>query len=247
MRLTPKLALLLTVPPMMWAGNAIVGRMLAANVPPMQLNTLRWLTAAIVLLPMAWRVLANAKRRAEICARWPALAVMGGLGVGAYSALQYLALRTSSPINVVLITSITPVLTMLLGVVLFDERPRLHQFAGACVSTLGVLTVLTRGDAAQLSELHFVPGDLWVLVACLCWATYSWLLSRPPASLSGARRPNWTWAEFLLIQILFGLVWSGLATGAEAFFGAQTPRWNSGVALALLFIGIGPAVIAYRC
>jgi hypothetical protein len=37
-RLSPATALLLTIPPLMWAGNAVVGRMVAELVPPMMLK-----------------------------------------------------------------------------------------------------------------------------------------------------------------------------------------------------------------
>ena len=41
-RLTPATAALLTIPPLLWAGNAIVGRLVAGYVPPLTLNFLRW-------------------------------------------------------------------------------------------------------------------------------------------------------------------------------------------------------------
>ena len=51
-RLTFGTAVLLTVPPLMWAGNAIVGRLVKDAVPPMTLNLLRWSLALLVLLPL---------------------------------------------------------------------------------------------------------------------------------------------------------------------------------------------------
>ena len=46
MTLTPRLALLLTPP--LWAGNA-VGRLVRDDIPPMALNTLRWLLAFVLI------------------------------------------------------------------------------------------------------------------------------------------------------------------------------------------------------
>ena len=37
-RLTPRLALLMTLPPALWAGNAVVGRLMVGHVPPLTLN-----------------------------------------------------------------------------------------------------------------------------------------------------------------------------------------------------------------
>ncbi len=50
-------ALLMTMPPLMWAGNAVVGRLLVGHVPPLTLNLMRWVLAALLLLPLGWRAL----------------------------------------------------------------------------------------------------------------------------------------------------------------------------------------------
>jgi len=52
--------------------------------------------------------------------------------------------------------------------------------------------------------VHFVAGDLYVLVAIVAWAFYSWQLARPPANMRAPLRPDWDWAGFLLLQTLFG-------------------------------------------
>ena len=39
--LTPRTVVLLTLPPLLWAGNAVVGRLLVGTVPPLLLNALR--------------------------------------------------------------------------------------------------------------------------------------------------------------------------------------------------------------
>ncbi len=245
--LTPRVAALLVIPPLTWAGNAVVGRMFAASVPPLQLNALRWLGALAILLPLGWRVLSTASRRAEIRVRWPALALLGALGVGAYNSLQYLALQTSTPINVTLIASSVPVWMLFIGILFYREPARRAQWIGAILSALGVFTVMLRGDLAQLAGLRFVPGDGWMLLAAVSWAFYSWQLARPPASLQGPNRPAWTWADFLLLQVLFGLLWSGMAAGAESWLLPREIEWSSGLGWAIVFLAVGPSVLAYRC
>ena len=40
---------------LLWAGNAIIGRIAPdSDVPPIALNFWRWVTAFVVLLPFAW-------------------------------------------------------------------------------------------------------------------------------------------------------------------------------------------------
>ena len=43
--LSLRTALLLTLPPLLWAGNAVVGRLAVGAVPPVALNFVRWLQA----------------------------------------------------------------------------------------------------------------------------------------------------------------------------------------------------------
>ena len=52
-KVTPAAALLLTLPPLLWAGNAVVGRVIASMASPMTLNLLRWSLAFLLLLPLA--------------------------------------------------------------------------------------------------------------------------------------------------------------------------------------------------
>ena len=45
------------MPPLLWAGNAVVGRLVTDLVPPITLNFLRWVLAFAILLPLAAWVL----------------------------------------------------------------------------------------------------------------------------------------------------------------------------------------------
>ena len=244
MTLTPRLALLMTLPPLLWAGNAVVGRLMVGEVPPLTLNLMRWVLTALILLPLAWKALTPASRIRE---RWGYLALVGLLGVGAFNSLQYLALVTSSPINVTLVASSMPVWMLAVGALCYGERPRRAQLAGAALGLAGVLLVISRGAPATLLEVRFVPGDLFILVAVIGWAFYSWLLARPPAHMQGARRPDWDWAGFLLVQTLFGIAAASLFTAGEQLAGAAPIRWNWGVVAALVYVSLGASIVAYRC
>jgi len=162
MTLTPRMALLLTLPPLLWAGNSVVGRLLVGQVPPLTLNFLRWVLTLAVLLPLAWRALVPLSRIRE---RWPYLMTIGVLGVGAYNSLQYLALVTSTPLNVTLVASSMPVWTLLVGALFYGEKPTARQLAGGAMGLVGVALVVSRGSWQTLSTVRFVPGDLYILVA----------------------------------------------------------------------------------
>ena len=239
-RLSPATALLLALPPLLWAGNAVTGRLVSPLIGPMTLNFLRWLLAFVILLPLAHRVL---RPGSALWPAWKRFSVLGLLGVGCYNALQYLALQTSTPINVTLVASSGPVWMLLVGALFFGEPVSRRQIAGAALSLVGVLVVMSRGSWALLAQVRLVPGDLYVLLATLAWAFYSWLLARPsePAEIRN------DWAAFIMAQIVFGLGWSGLFAGAEWALTDTHISWGWPLTAALLYIAIGPAIIAYRC
>ena len=238
-RLDVQTAALLTLAPLLWAGNAVVGRLVVELVAPITLNFLRWALAFVILLPLAGWVLRPGSGLWQHRRRF---AVLGLLGVGLYNALQYLALQTSTPVNVTLVASSMPLWMLALGRLFFGARVTRPQLLGALLSIAGVAVVLARGDWANLARLSLVPGDLYILAATLAWALYSWLLSRPAEP--PAMRADW--AAFLLAQVSFGLVWSGLLAGGEWLLADPHIRWGWPLAAALAFVALGPAVLAYR-
>jgi drug/metabolite transporter (DMT)-like permease len=244
MTLTPRLALLLTLPPLLWAGNAVVGRMVRDDIPPMALNALRWALAFVLLAPLARRLLMSPH---EALSRWRGLAWLGLLGMGCYNALQYLALHSSSPLNVTLITASLPVWMLGVGAMAYRVKPTRRQIAGALLSLAGVALVIARGDPAALLSVQFVPGDLLMLLAIFCWAVYSWMLARPAAGLRAGQAPHWNWAEALMAQLLFGVFFSGVSAGVEQVIAPATIHWSPLLVAVLFYVAIGPSLIAYRC
>lgn len=243
-RLTLPTALLLTVPPLMWAGNAVVGRAVADLIPPMTLNFLRWVMAFFILLPWTWQLL---KPASSVWKNWRRYAVLGLLGVGCYNALMYLALHTSTPLNVTLVGASMPMWMLATGALFFNQTIRRVQVLGAVLSLLGVLVVLSRGDLARLANVQLVPGDFYIVLASIAWAFYSWLLSQP----KDAPEIRGDWAAFLMAQMVFGLGWAGLLTGGEWALSSKdvgaSITWGWPLAAALVYVALGPALLAYRC
>lgn len=82
-----------------------------------------------------------------------------------------------------------------------------------------------------------------MILATIAWSFYSWLLTRhndPPAV-------RVDWAAFLLAQVIYGALWSGVFAGVEWAGSAVSVHWSWTVAAALMYVAIGPAIIAFRC
>ena len=247
MHLSPRLVLLLILPPLLWAANAVFARIAINSIGPLWLNALRWGLALLILLPLGWKLLASTSARQAVGERWVYLGILGLIGVGAYNGLQYVALRTSTPVNVTLIASSLPLWSMIVGVLFYRVHPTRPQLIGAALSLAGVLTVLSRGELQVLLRIQLVEGDLLMVLAIMGWAIYSWMLARPPANMSGSARPDWSWAEFLLGQCLFGVLIGFAAAGVgEVVAPSMTSDWNGTLIATIIFVAVGPSVIAYR-
>ena len=244
-RLTARTALLLTLPPLLWAGNAVVGRLMVGEIPPITFNLLRWVAGFALLLPLAAWVL---RRDSPLWPHWGRMALLGLLGMGSYNALQYMALKTSTPLNVTLVGSSMPIFMLGLGRLLYGARISRQQWWGVALSTAGVLTVLTRGDWSQLLALKLVAGDVLMLLATATWAWYSWLLTKPPANRPDPPALRNNWSAWLMAQVIPGLMWSALFTGVEWMVVPDLHiHWGWPLAAALAYVALGPSLLAYFC
>lgn len=228
---------LLLLPPLFWAGNAVVGRALVGHFPPLALSFARWALALALLAPFV--IGAVRKNWSAIRAHLPLLALTAFLGVGCYNSLQYVALQTSTAVNATLIGASGPIMTLLVGAAWFNSPVRHRQGAGAALSALGVLWVIARGEPVNLLRLHFATGDMIMLVATFTWSIYTWLLRtrRPPLPLSA----------FLFVQIALGAAMILPFALAEYALTGATAAPTAGNAAALLYVALLPSLVAYYC
>ncbi|MEO8974908.1 MAG: DMT family transporter [Casimicrobiaceae bacterium] len=172
--------LLLTLTPLFWAGNWIVGRGLADDVPPIALSFFHWLFAIVMLAPFAWpRV-----RRdwARIRASWRILLLMGIVGVGMHNTLAYLGLHSTTATNGVILNSFIPVMIVTFSWVFLGERLTRAQTGGVLVSFAGVMAILSHGSLQALAQFRLNIGDLWMMLAMARWSIYS-ILNPAPAGI----------------------------------------------------------------
>ncbi len=237
--ITPAAVFYLTVPQLIWAGNAIVGRMVAGTIPPMTFNLLRWSLAFLILLPFTAKVF---RKDSPLWPAWKRFALLGFLGVGIYNTLQYFALRTSSPINTTLVGASVPMWMFIIGWLFYGVKAHKLEIIGALVSMSGVLLVLSRAELSFFTTFAFVPGDALMVLAAIFWAFYCWRLSQrgEPEEL----RSNWS--LFLMGQMFFGLIFSGVFTAGEWALTDAHIQWSGTLVAGIFYVAIGASVIAYK-
>lgn len=167
------------VPGLMWAGNAIVARSVAAETPPIGLAFWRWTLAALIVLPFAWP---HVRRDAKaMFASWPIMLLLSALGIAFFNTGLYTAAHETTALNIVMLQSSLPVMVVAASFLLFRDSVAWNQGLGIMISLAGALVLISHGDPAVLERFEFNRGDLWMLAACVSYAFYTALLRLRPA------------------------------------------------------------------
>lgn len=164
-----------------WAGNAVVARFVVDDIPPLTLAFGRWLIAFIVLLPFALPHLKG--QWSYIRSQWLVILILGFIGVTVYNTVLYIAAHSTAAVNITLVSSTLPLITLLASWLLLSHRPTHWQLLGIVISLCGVLTIISSGNIEQLLTLAFNHGDVMIFGIACCWSIYSVLLRKYPLSL----------------------------------------------------------------
>jgi drug/metabolite transporter (DMT)-like permease len=226
--------LLLTLPPLFWACNWIIGRGLHDEIPPMAMTFFRWLFAILILAPFAWPHL----RRdwPLIRARWKTMVVLGAVGVGTHNGLAYLGLNFTTATNGVILNSFIPVMIITISWIFLREGLAPMQFGGVVVSLAGVLTILSKGSLDTLLGLRMNVGDLFIMLSMAMWAVYTIGLRWRPTGIHVL--------SFLLVVAVVGdLCVLPLWLGEMAF--GRYILWSWRNAGALVAVALFSSLLAY--
>lgn len=229
--------LLAIVATIIWSGNFIVARAVIREIPPISLAFYRWLTASLIFLPFAfkgareeWKELK--KHRWYLF--WTALS-----GITLFNTLVYVAGHYTPAINLALIgTTSSPVMAIILAAVFLREKIEALRLLGLLICISGIILLISGGSWEKLSRFHFSEGDLWILAGAFCFASYSILVRKKPASISSR--------TFLLIVFVLGTV---LLTPAFIWERNQSEpiHFNLSLISIILYLGLGTSVIAFLC
>ncbi len=225
--------LLLTLTSLFWAGNLVLGRLVAGHVPPVALAFVRWSGSFVLLIGFA---IPHLKRD------WPAirgslgrLSILALTGVGLYNTMAYWGLQYTEALNALLIQSTGPLLIGVWSAVLFRDMMTRAQFAGVLVSLCGVAVIVTRGDVAALGHIRFNVGDVCILAAMVVYALYSAMLRLKPAM---------HWLSFLTVTVGLGALFLLPALSVEIALGGRI-SFDGATLAAAAYVAIFPSTLAY--
>jgi len=224
--------LLLALASLCWAGNHVLGRAIAGNVPPLAISAIRWTVPAILLLPFA---APHLRRDWPLIRENAALIVsLSALGGGLFGVLQYVGLLYTTAINVSVLNSLSPVLIALAAALLFRDRLTLAQAAGVAISLVGVLVIVCRSDIAALTGLAFNWGDVVIVFNMAVFGIFSACLRLRPA------------IHWLSWMFLFALVSAVVALPGYLVehLSGSVLSWTGATVAALAYASIFPTLVA---
>jgi drug/metabolite transporter (DMT)-like permease len=169
---------LLAAANLFWAGNIVLARGLAGQVPPIALAYWRWTGAFTIAIGFAWPRL---KTDLPVMTRhWKMMLVLSATGIASYNTMSYIGLTSTTALNVLLLQSATPLIIIIGAYLVFRETPTTRQALGVLVSLVGVVAIAGHGSFEVLARLRLNQGDLWVLAALTIYAFYCVILRDRP-------------------------------------------------------------------
>src|SRR5438309_5395261 len=216
---------------LLWSGNWIVARSVREEISPGLATVGRLIVVLAILLPFAWRGLAD-KLPALGRREWLVLAALGVTGGGPHLGLQWLGLHYTAAASGILYLSTAPIFILLLTAAL-GERIVARQWGGVAISFAGVFLIATQGHPERLS---FNRGDLMAIGSMMLWAGYTVLLR--------VRRDPLEVIELLCMVCAFGAMFMTPWLLSEMVLGMR-PHLSLQGALAVLYSAIGSLLLAY--
>lgn len=216
-----------------WAGNALVGKYSAGTIPPMALSLGRWSLALLILLPIAGRQLWQ--YRDVIKQNFAQLSLLALLSITCYNSFLYLAVQSTSAINITLITTAMPIAAIFFTFWLLGDSPRRTQIYGVTLSIAGLLLIISEAKWQRFTALEFHQGDLIMTLASISWALYSTLLKKfsPPIPAK----------PLLLVLILLGTPIIVPFYYWESLY--QPYQFSTGDSWIFVYVAILPSILAY--
>ncbi len=218
----------------LWAGNFVVARAIAQEMPPVQLNFWRWFVALLSVLPFG--IFHIRKDLPSIRKNFTYILVQAFISVTILNTFVYQAGKSSTSIHMVLFIPAAPIIILLLSRFICGEAISKRRFYGLTIILTGLVVLMSRGSLANLQNLQFHAADFWSLGGIFCFGLYSFLGRFRPMDMGNA--------SFHIALFSLGLI---MALPMVCIEMAYTPAavWNSSVITGILYAGIACSGIAF--
>lgn len=152
-----------------WALGLIIGKFCSAEMPPMTLTFIRYLLAGIGM-----GIIHFIKEKELKIDKGDIIYIflLAFLGIVLNGVLFFKGIGLTSPINTSIISSTTPAIVCIIGVLFYQEKVNIKNIISIICSIIGILLLLTNGKLEALINIKFNKGDLIILGAIISNGIY---------------------------------------------------------------------------
>lgn len=217
---------------LMWGGTFIAGRIVTAELSPTLSALLRFGFAALLLVLI---LLKSTGGFPHLSVQQHVYAILMGLtGIFAYNLFFFAALSRIEAGRTALFVSLSPILTILVMRIFFQERLSQINYLGVCLALIGTLIVVIKGEFFAAFTQSFGMGEIMMCGAVLSWVIYTICFKQTQAPALTMTTYSVLWGTgFLLLS-----AWPELRSS-----GLMDISWSSW--LSILYLGAFGTVLAF--
>ena len=237
---------------LVWATNAVIGRVLKDSAGPLTISAIRFSIAAMFFWALLQYLPKEERRLGKD--RW-LVAGMSLTGIIVFSPLLYWGLRYTTAVNSTLIHGLMPLVTGLFAAWMIKEPMTVRQIISSLMAFFGVVYLISDGSLLFWKTAQFNVGDLIILASVVVWGLYSVIGSKVMKYRSSVSATAfsiflglpvlWMLAivemQYIPLKfepvVLLGIIYIGLGPSSVGFY-----AWNAGV----MRLGPGEAGIYYN-
>lgn len=232
---------LLVLAPVIWGGMFPVAKAVLPSVDPFTTTAIRYGLGALMFLA----ILTMREGRTALSFEgqtWRLLAY-GTVGFAGFNMLAYSGLAHTRPEHASVIMALMPMITVLVSWARSGRRPAGFTLLTVAVAFLGVFLVVTNGAPEHALQNGEATGDLLLLVAAVCWVTYT---------LGASAFPGWSALRYTTLSCFLGTIsilaiTAGLALNGDIQLPALTVVAGLGWEFAyLVVLGAVVAVLSWN-
>lgn len=161
-----------------WGGMYVVSKYTLDFIPPFTLLWLRYVSALLVLYPLAARLRKKPFTRADQMA----FISIGFVGNFVSVGLQFVGTRLSSAHNGAILTSASPAFILIFAWLMLGERLTARKLLSVILASIGVIIVVG-WDSGSSGGWQSLVGNLALIGAAITWALLSVLARKFSATL----------------------------------------------------------------
>lgn len=226
---------LMVIATFFWAGAFIAGKYGIQEFSPLALTFFRFLIASVII----FLIMIKYEKKDWHLKRedWPVILFLGTVGMIGYHILFFAALQYTTSTNASIIAATNPMITSILAASFAGEGLSGKRMGAILIALTGVVLTITNWDLSVLSHFAFNHGDILMLCAVTCWASYSVVSKRVMPKYSPLILSTYSFVVCTVVLLPF-VIWEEIHTG---FLGSTTwLGWSS-----VIYMAIFPTVIGY--